>query len=282
MMHAMPASARSNFHRGILAFDAGTKLQVKSPDELPSRILVGPWGTHQTSKGPIIIDEKTVQEMPRNQKLSNFDRIALDFNHNTVPDSDSYRGEPAKIAAMGTPSVVSGEGISLNDLSWTPDGRDYVAGNHYIDVSPTVQTSPQNQVIFLHSAALCRTGAIPGLTLFSSDPLTETAILSDDDARKILCQLLGLPPTASGDELIGMLRNVATSEIDQTNPDSAIYENLKTYLSGKGGLSEEKMRVLEAFAPGQYEDVIQEVINRNLGISGKKFTKFDAERGIDA
>ena len=188
-------------HRGLVALGAVAKIEVEPGAELPTRINVAPWGTHSTPKGTVVINETTARQLPGNQKRSNLDRVALDFNHNTVPDSDSYRGEPAKIAAMGVPSIEPGEGIIFSDLEWTPEGKDYVGNKHYVDLSPTLALNSKGEALLIHSAAVCRTGAIPGLTLYSTDPL-KTPPKKMDQYKQLLCELLGLDPEAATDDQV--------------------------------------------------------------------------------
>lgn len=61
-----------------------------------------------------------------------YSEVAIDFNHNTVPGSPAYKGEPATIADMATPRVVEGEGLVFENVRWTPEGIAHRA--HYPDV----------------------------------------------------------------------------------------------------------------------------------------------------
>jgi phage I-like protein len=222
-------------HRGLVALGAVAKLEVKDGEDLPTRINVAPWGVHNTPKGRVVINETTARNLPGNQKLSNLDRVALDFNHNTVPDSDSYRGEPAKIAAMAVPSIVPGEGIIFSDLEWTPEGKDYVGNKHYVDLSPTLALNSKGEALLIHSAAVCRTGAIPGLTLYSTDPLKTQPKKTMDPYKQLLCELLGLDPEAAGDDQIKSALTAYSSRV-KAGADAA----------GKIGGLEEKMNSLSA------------------------------------
>lgn len=194
-------------HHGLVAF-AGGRIDLPESGELPERLVVAPWGSHQTPKGRVAIGDRTLRELAANQARAQFDRVALDFNHNTVPGSESYRGEPAKVAAHGRPIIVAGEGIVFEELEWTPEGREHVGSRHYIDLSPTLQLDAQGEAVFIHSAAVCRQGAIPGLTLFGAGGLPAELsiddILSttdDMDTKKLLIGILGLPETATDEQI---------------------------------------------------------------------------------
>lgn len=260
-------------HRGLVALGGATKVEVKPGGDLPPRINVAPWGTHNTSKGRVVINETTARELPVNQKRAQYDRVALDFEHNTIPDSQTYRGEPAKIAAMATPSVVPGEGIIFDALDWTPEGREYIGNNHYCDISPALQFNPQDEAILIHSAAVCRMGAIPGLTFFSTNPLVESAIVSDDQARELLATLLGLAANSKKDDVIAALRSSAQPS-GELSPLTNLQEKLIEFLSGKGEISEPKMRVLDAFLPDKKDAIIEAAVLRNMGVRPERAAKF--------
>jgi hypothetical protein len=139
-------------------------MQVKG---MPRRLKLLNWGVNQTVFGPVIVNETTAALLPMNQKKLGFDTIALDYEHNTVPKTPEYERtkEPREIAANCVPLVVPGEGLFVDALEYTPSGIQ----NHmnYIDLSPTPKLSKLGEVVFLHSVALCRQGAVEDLHYFS-------------------------------------------------------------------------------------------------------------------
>ncbi len=134
---------------------------------LPNRLKLLAWGRNETVKGPVTVGPKTLKQLAANQARVGFDKIALDYNHQTVPSSPNYRPDPVQVAAYGTPEVVDGDGLYLNISDWTPSGRENAANYH--DLSPTPQLDENGEVIFLHSVALCRQGAVDGLTFYSAN-----------------------------------------------------------------------------------------------------------------
>lgn len=258
--------ARSLSFGGLVAFNSGTRLDVKSGASLPSRINVGPWGQHETSKGRITINETTARELPSNQRCANFDRVALDFNHNTVPGSESYRGEPALIAANATPGIVPGEGIIFDQVEWTPEGRAHVTNGHYIDLSPTLQLNSGGEAVFIHSAALCRNGAIPNLSLFAADPLGEAA-LKEPDFKKLLCSVLGVPENASEVQIEGAALVLA--------------EHLDL-LVNRGDLDENFARGVRCLNAKFLQSSAEEAIRIKFGISKEKWQQINgaAEQSV--
>jgi phage I-like protein len=220
---------------------------------LPQRILVLAWGDHDTTKGKVICDATTMQQLAAYNATQNWDRIALDFEHNSVPGSPSYQGEPVKIAGYGTLQLVAGEGIYLLMSSWTPQGKEYAAGGHYGDLSPVVKVNERNEVIGLHSVALCRHGATPGLVFLSAAaPVQHPASSIQDQASSIqhpasksmtpeqlvaeLAKILGLAADAPpADILAALTTKMGDSEKELTAMKAKSKEDAKTLSAATKG-----------------------------------------------
>lgn len=132
---------------------------------LPTRIQILKWGDNKNVNQPLKMGPKTMTFAPRLAKARGHDRIALDFQHNTVPGSPAFKEstEPRKVAAYGTVELIEGDGAYLNIETYTPAGQENAA--EYLDVSPAVELDENGEVIFFHSVALCRQGAVEGLEL---------------------------------------------------------------------------------------------------------------------
>jgi phage I-like protein len=189
----------------------------KGVEGLPNRILVMPWGASQTTEGQITVNEVTLNSLPAYNASKNWDRPALDFEHSSVPGSATYKGEPVKVAGYGSVQVVEGEGIYMLMSSWTQEGKEYAAGGHYGDLSPVIHTNNKGEVIGLHSAALCRHGATPGLIFLSATPTSKTM-----DQNK---------PPQSADELFNALKGALKLGADATPGD--VMTGLTKALSAK-------------------------------------------------
>lgn len=256
-------------HSGLVALDGTTHLKREAGNtQLPSRIVVAPWGSHETEKGRIVINERTVTELPRNQQLANFDRVALDFNHNTVPGSESYKGEPAPVAAFAVPRVFAGEGIVFESVMWTAAGREHVSGGHYIDLSPTLQLNAAGEAVFIHSAALCRQGAIPNLSLFSALSPTLDGAAEKGRFRDLLLLILGLSPSASDEEIRSAAKSLGEESMPKwMSKTDVVREKVVTALSARGALDDSNnLRLLQAAFPDAQE-VLEEVTWRQLGLT---------------
>jgi hypothetical protein len=175
-----PAQLASLFT--LAAFSTGQRVAADDKGDLPDRLLVVPWGENKTRKGLVVCNATTVAELANNQAREKFDRVAFDFDHNTVKPGIP---EPKKVAGYGTPEIVDGEGVYLSAIEYTADGKELLAGGHYPDISPAVLRNAKGEVIFLHSVGACRQGEIDGLTLFSAGEtprLSCFAAIDDMDA----------------------------------------------------------------------------------------------------
>ena len=123
--------------------------------ELPKRIKLLGWGSNPTTGDdgkpgrPLIVDDATAEILPLAQKSYGFDRVALDFGHNSVPGHPAYQKHPRKHAAYGTPEVVKGEGLFLANIEYTPSGIEFA--REYADLSPTPLVDKDGRVLLLLS-----------------------------------------------------------------------------------------------------------------------------------
>ena len=193
----------------LVACQAIANEALKSKD-LPTRIKLFNWGANDTaSEGKFIVGKKTLDSLAANKAAHGFDRIALDYNHNSLKGHPNFQPDPRKVAAYGVPVVIEGEGLFLDSLSWTPSGQENAL--EYSDLSPTVARDASGEVTFIHSAALCPQGQVKGLTFLSADVLPahgekhtihKTVTTKTMDFKKLLCAILGLDPEKATDEAI--------------------------------------------------------------------------------
>lgn len=134
----------------------------------PSRLLVLPLGQHDArQRGLIVCSAETLSGFAAAQKAAKLDgKLALDFEHNTVPGTPAYLAEkePRAIAAWAK-AVPTAAGIEYQDIEWTPVGLQAWQDKAFQDLSPAVFRRADGTVIALHSVALCRHGELDGLTI---------------------------------------------------------------------------------------------------------------------
>jgi len=120
----------------------------------------------KTRKGTFAVNAYTLSVFAARQAAMRRDMVAGDFEHGTLTKT-----EPVRVGCYAVPRVVDGVGIVCSVNHWTPDGKEYVAGGHYPDISPALEVDKDGNVIGLHSFAFCRHGEIDSdaLQIFSAD-----------------------------------------------------------------------------------------------------------------
>lgn len=208
----------------LVSFSAGDLAAPEAGKPLPTEILICPWEKKDTKKGVILCGATTEQVLMRNQMAAKrHPRVALDFEHNTVPESPSFQAD-AKVAAWGTLDMRPGKGIFLSAVEWTPEGESHVRGGHAKGISPAAARNDDGEVIFIHSAGLCKHQEIDGLTLFSASAdlrdliTTANQTTTNDMDLKAVIKLTNIFLGSAGLDLI---------------PDSATVEQIEA-LAGKG------------------------------------------------
>lgn len=176
--------------------------QPEHDDEyLPSRLVMLPWGSNETvSEGAVIVNETTLAQLEANQVRSNRKRVAIDFSHNSVEGSPTYKGEPVALAGYADVSVVPGEGLVFSNISWTKEGL--AQADNYRELSAAVGVNARGEVIWVHSGAICRHGQVRDLKLhatrLSSDFFSPTDPTTMNE-RTLLLHILGLSAEATDD-----------------------------------------------------------------------------------
>lgn len=177
-------------------------------DDLPARIKVLNWGTNESTKGHVTLDNQSIAALAANQRRLGFDRVALDFEHNTVPGSIEYERsqEPRRVAAYGTPVVVPGDGLFLENLEWTPVGR--AEAKNFADLSPAPSLDAGGRVTFLHSVALVRNGAVHDLSFFSASTNPPKTNMPESITITEFASALGLKAEATKEDVLAKLKTL--------------------------------------------------------------------------
>lgn len=194
-------------------------------ENLPNRIKILNWGDNPNKIGdPIRVTDRTAAELPGNQRAFGFDSCALDYEHNTVPGSVEYKRttEPRKVAGYFHPEVVPNDGIYLVMDSYTPSGMDNA--REFIDLSPTLKLDKKtNEVLFVHSTALCRQGSVDGLHYYNITIPEEMPVEAMqkliDELTKQVADLTAkvnelMKPKSDADSVVAL--NVKVSDLEKT------------------------------------------------------------------
>jgi len=183
------------------------------PAKLPPRLKLLNWGENKSVKGPVIVGPKTVASLSVNQAKLGFDRVALDYEHNTVKGTPAFleSKEPRKVAGFGVPVVIENEGLFLEQMLYTPSGVENA--REYIDLSPAVQQDEHGEVIFIHSAALCRQGAVEDLSFYNVDLPEE-----EDDLEGLRAELRKVQDAMGAlyEKIFDIQKKVEAEALEQT------------------------------------------------------------------
>jgi hypothetical protein len=153
-------------------------------ETLPRRLKFFAWGDNKSTDGNFRAGEKTSAELSANQKKYGFERVAIDFNHCSVPGTDTYKdllaqGQPPLIFGYGRVNPVPGDGLYLEDIIWTPLGVQHA--RNFEDLSPAIQDE-EGEVTLVHSLALTPNGKVEGLEFFTAQGTP--MISKNDDAKE--------------------------------------------------------------------------------------------------
>jgi hypothetical protein len=188
-------------------------------EKLPQRLKFFAWGDNKSTDGTFRAGEKTLAELPANQKKLGFERVAIDFNHCSVPGTDTYKdllkvGQPPLIFGYGRVEAVPDDGIYLEDIIWTPLGVQHA--RNFEDLSPAIQDD-DGEVMLVHSVALTPNGKVEGLEFFNASlkaqenaaATTQPAMLGEKSLTLLsVAHVLGLPETTEEKDVVERLRDV--------------------------------------------------------------------------
>ena len=212
-LHATPP-------KGLVALKAISNAALADNHQLPTRLKLLNWGQNDTTKGPVLVGDATLQHLAANQAREGYDHVALDYNHNSLPGHPNFQPDPREVAAYGAVEVVAQDGLYLTGIDYTPSGL--AKARNYRDLSPTPLLNQDGEVIFLHSVALCPQGAVKDLSFFSAGGAGLNALAADDDPppvtattmdyRRLLCAMLDLDPDQATDDDIAAAAHLAAAE----------------------------------------------------------------------
>lgn len=173
-------------------------------ETLPRRLKFLAWGDNKSTDGNYRAGDKTGAELSANQKKFGFERVAIDFNHCSVPGTDTYNdllkvGQPPLIFGYGRVQAVPEDGIYLEDIIWTPLGVQHA--RNFEDLSPAIQDE-DGEVTLVHSVALTPNGKVEGLEFFNAALKAQEEVVAQpkeaeekDMTLLSVTRLLGLPET---------------------------------------------------------------------------------------
>lgn len=233
LLHSMPAT-RPLPALTLCAFRAGS-LSGGTEVSAPSRLLVLPMGRHDArDRGPVICSAVTISGFAAAQASAKLGtRLALDFEHNTVPGTPAFLAEkePKAIAAWADATPTS-FGVEYHNIEWTPAGLEAWKNKAFQDISPAVFRQADGTVIALHSAALCRHGELDGLTIEAASAPASLAPLfaalsASTDFTDYTDSKPPMKPTPALITLLAALSVTLAADADEAATEAALLEGAK-------------------------------------------------------
>lgn len=191
---------------------------------LPSQLTVLKWGDNHTAKGLVRVTERSLTALPAYHRQMNWDELALDFEHNSLPSSDTYRGEPVNLAAyLKVVPLKAGEPVRLDVTRWLPAGEGHA--RNYRDVSAVACVDKEtNELVGIHSVALCRMGATPDMVFLSAPWEADRAPRTAEAALQVLREALNLEATSTPADVLAAFSeslSAMSNPTDKPTPDEA-------------------------------------------------------------
>ena len=190
---------------------------IRTGQPLPSRLKVLNWGVNKTVKGDVIVNDLTASSLPAFQAEKNWDDVVLDIEHGSVPGSPLFlaaaaNGKFPELLGRGKPLVISGQGLFVDGISWSPHGN---RAYEFPDLSGAVKQDSSGVVIGLHSLAFCTHGAAEGIHSYSQQVNTTM----EHTMKSILLSLLGLDEKATDAQMLEKAKTMAPAILSLSGMD---------------------------------------------------------------
>jgi phage I-like protein len=154
-------------------------------------IQILPYGWVTTDKGKFLVDDQAMAAIIQAFAAKKNDTV-IDYEHQTLKDVI------APAAAWIKRLENRGQDGLWGEVEWTPKAYEFVQNKEYRYLSPVVfARKSDGRAIILHSCGLTNTPAIDGMEPIANKETEEKSM----DLLKMLAALLGLPETATEDEV---------------------------------------------------------------------------------
>lgn len=155
-----------------------------SANDVPTRILVAPWGQVESTNGSFVVDDESAALVVAAFREHGTD-IPIDYEHQTL--GGSYSSPSGQAPAAGwIKRVLSEPGVGiLAEIEWTDRAREMLSTREYRYLSPVALIrKTDRKLAAIHSAALTNKPAIVGMT-----PIINRKVSSDTNEPNPLVAL---------------------------------------------------------------------------------------------
>lgn len=163
-------------------------------DGVPEVIRLLPLGYVSSQKGDFTVDEESFTAMCKDMAAHGID-IVIDYEHQTLKDVQAPAGGWIKELSLS-------DGAICGRVEWTPKATEYLQNREYRYLSPVVLVrDTDRKALRLKSVALTNAPAIDNMfPIINSNKGEDTMELLQQ-----LAQLLGLPETATPEEILAAI-----------------------------------------------------------------------------
>lgn len=165
-----------------------------SAGQLPTALPLLKYGDNPTDRGVLKVTDRTIAALKAQREGGVFDRVLIDFEHNSLEESPTYQPPPRHHAGAGLVACSVESGLCLEGVTWTPKGVEYAL--NYPDISPSVLLDKiTHEVVGLKSVGLVPNGGVIGLSFFSVQTQTEPEGVAMPDLKEITDSIAAIKKT---------------------------------------------------------------------------------------
>ncbi|WP_051967846.1 phage protease [Brevibacillus thermoruber] len=199
--------------------------EIHALNEVPSEVQLLPRGWTETRKGKFLVDDESIRLILRDFQAKANDAV-IDYEHQTLT------GQEAPAAGWIVELIDKGEAGLWGRVEWTDRAKQYLANREYRYLSPVIHVREDGKVVAFINAGLTNFPAIDGMVPVAlKDQETEADQLMD--FLKKLAAALGLPETATEEEILAAIQELAKNK--DAKPEQQ-YEAFKAQITTALGL----------------------------------------------
>ncbi len=197
--------------------------RIAKPAEVPSIIMLCPAGLVNSTNGQFLMDREAALLC-----IEAFDRhgidLVVDYEHQSV--GGQYSAPNGKAPAAGWITNLSWRPASglYGDVLWSVEAADDLKARRYRYLSPvTLIRREDMRVIKLHSVALTNTPAIVRMKAVANKTIINSLRTFKMDEKQVtaLRQILGLPDSATAEDILTKARETVAENADAGSEPSA-------------------------------------------------------------
>lgn len=177
---------------------------------VPDTIELIPLGRVKTTKGDFFADQESYELINQHFLRRGVD-IVIDYEHQTLVDVQAPAAGWIKSLSLSDKAICA-------QVEWTPKAREYLQNKEYRYCSPVLLArNKDNKAVQLQSVGLTNTPAIDGMfAIVNSAKFDYEEGEESMEFLKTLAKLLGLPDTATEDEVAAAVKAAAEAAAKQS------------------------------------------------------------------